>query len=65
MKTYTVYYWMGGAEVGEWRKCLPVTTREEALAQTADINRGGRVAHYADTAQLENVGLPDGPPSSR
>ena len=59
---FTVIYYMGGKESGQWRRCSSVATAREAVAQVADIERGGRPALYHETRVWDAVGLPEGAP---
>ena len=61
--TYTTVYYMGGTLNGRWQRALPVATKEEAIAQVADIERGGRVALYNRTEVWDAIGLPEGAPT--
>ena len=60
--TYTVIYWMGGTQRGEWRRCLPVATMAEAQRQFGDIECGGRCALINRTEVWDAIGLPEGAP---
>lgn len=60
--TYTVIYWMGGTQRGEWHRCLPVATKAEAVRQVGEIEAGGRCAHYHRTEVWDSIGLPEGAP---
>jgi len=60
--TYTVIYWMGGTEGGQWRRCLAVATQAEAKAMAADVQRGGRVALVNRTEVWDAIGMPEGAP---
>ena len=59
--TYTVIFYMGGTEVGSWKRALPAS-KDEAVAMAADIERGGRVALWNRTEVWDNIGLPEGAP---
>lgn len=58
--TFTTVYRMGGYLNATWHKALPVATREEALKQKAEIERGGRKAIVFETKTLDVVGVPVG-----
>ena len=60
--TYTVVFYMGGTEVGSWKRALPVALKDEAIAMAADIERGGRVALWNRTEVWNSIGLPEGAP---
>ena len=59
---YTVLYWSGGSERGQWNQVLE-HTEEQAKACAAELRRGGRVAKVYEAAQLERLGWPEGAPS--
>ena len=59
-QSYTVVYRMGGYLNATWHRCVPVATKEEALEQAAEIERGGRKALVRPTAEWDSVGLPVG-----
>ena len=61
--SFTVVFWCGGREAGEWKRALPVASMEEARKLEASIERGGRVALVNRTEVWDSIGLPDGPPS--
>ena len=42
--SWTVVYYMGGTEHGEWRRALPVATEADAQRMAEEIERGGRCA---------------------
>jgi hypothetical protein len=58
--SFTAVYQMGGAN-GDWRRCLPVDSREAAQTQVDEIVRGGRPAYVHDTFALNVIGMPEGP----
>lgn len=60
--TFTVYYWIGGREVGTWHKAVPLPTREAAQSLVRSLNTSGRVAHYNSTRSVDCIGLPDDAP---
>lgn len=52
--TWTVVYYMGGTQQGEWRRALPVPS-QDAAQQMADAMRGGKTpdgATYNKTSIL-------------
>jgi hypothetical protein len=60
MRTYTVYFRTGGTANFKWQTCTTLfTTTEQARAKCAELNRMGYPAHYADSAQLAAIGLPE------
>jgi hypothetical protein len=63
MKYDRVYYWVGGAEEGEWCAAIPGSTpwgnNKSADELREDIRRQGRVAHLG----ISWIGPPEGPPS--
>ncbi len=60
--SWTVVYYMGGTEAGEWRRALPVPTQEDAQRMADEIERGGRCALINRTMVWDSIGLPEGPP---
>ena len=58
--TYTVIYRTGGTDNCQWHRALAVQTKEEATAQVAAIEHGGRRALYHETGRLDAIGLPTG-----
>lgn len=60
--TYTVVYYIGGTQAGEWRKCLPVATMEAANTMADGVERMGYVAYARPTREWDVLGLPEGPP---
>lgn len=59
MKSYTVIYRTGGTENFQWKKCLPVATREKAFQDKAEIERMGYKSIVHDTDQINAIGLPE------
>jgi len=57
---YTVVYRTGGTEACVWKRCLPVATKVEALAQAADIQRMGYTTIVHLTSVLDIIGMPEG-----
>lgn len=55
---YCVVYRVGGTEVFQWQRTLPMTYAE-AQAALAEITRGGRVGHIANYARSVSIGLPE------
>ncbi len=60
-----VYYWIGGREVGEWRRAELCPTWLGGTATTvedlrAEVVRGGRPAVLG----ARSIGAPEGPPSA-
>lgn len=60
--TWTVVYYMGGTQHGEWRRALPVPSQEAAQQMADEIERGGRCALINRTAVWDSLGLPEGAP---
>ena len=60
--SYTVIYYVGGKQSGQWQRSLPVATEAEAKAQTAEIERAGRPALWHRTEVWDAVNLPQGAP---
>jgi hypothetical protein len=60
--SYTVVYYTGGTEMGEWHRCSSVATLAEANTMADGIERGGRVAYVRPTREWDVLGLPEGPP---
>ena len=59
--SYTVAYYTGGTELGQWRLTNPYPTYPEAEAARREIIRGGRAAYVARAVDWANLGLPEGP----
>ncbi len=62
VKSFTVYYWHGGREVGTWHTMTAVFSKEAALKVMMELCHAGYISHYAETTALKSIGLPEGPP---
>ncbi len=60
MKTLTVIYRTGGTENAEWKRCIPVLTRAEALDLKTSCELAGYKALIHDTKALDRIGMPEG-----
>jgi hypothetical protein len=60
--SWTVVYYMGGTQQGEWRRALPVATEADAQRMAEEIERGGRCALINRTEVWDSIGLPEGAP---
>ena len=60
--SYTVVYYMGGTEMGEWHRCQPVATLDAANDMADSVERMGYVAYCRPTREWNVLGLPEGPP---
>jgi hypothetical protein len=60
MKSFTTVYRIGGTARFEWRRCVPVATKAEALKQRDEIGNMGYKALVFDTQTLDAVGMPEG-----
>lgn len=62
MRTYTVIYWIPGAEGGRWARVSRADSRGWALGLKSAAQRLGHTAHVIEVARLEAIGFPEGPP---
>jgi len=60
--SYTVVYYTGGTEMGEWHRCTPVATLDAANDMADSVERMGYVAYCRPTREWDVLGLPEGPP---
>ena len=58
--TFTNVYRTGGTAMCEWRRCLPVATREKANQQRAEVERMGYKTLTFKTHELDSIGMPEG-----
>jgi len=59
---YTVVFYDGGEEKGEWIESKSFSSQSDAFKHQREINDGGRAAYVYDRYQLENEGMPTAPP---
>lgn len=59
---YSILYWQGGAERGEWRCADSELSQKAAVAKVAEIERAGRPAFWMAPGRLEANGMPTGAP---
>lgn len=63
-RSFSVIYYVGGTDRGQWRVTLPChQTYENAIIFAQTINKQGYYTLIHSTKQLESIGLPDGAPN--
>lgn len=60
MQTFTTIYRTGGTENCTWRRCLAVTSHDEAVRQARAIEQLGYKALIHRTRALDIIGMPEG-----
>lgn len=58
--TFTVVYRTGGTSNAKWRRCVAVTTRNEAETMASELYVAGFKAIVFITSQLDAIGMPVG-----
>lgn len=59
---YTVVWWNGGSEIGEWKEASTFKNKTDAYIQQTEITISGHAAYVYDRWQLQNDGMPQDPP---
>ena len=60
--TWTVVFYMGGTQCGQWLRALPVPDQAAAEKMAEEIERAGRCAIINRTEVWDAIGLPEGAP---
>lgn len=59
---FSVVYWVGGSQRGNWVRVASQPNQKAAVAMVVSIERSGRPAMWFAPGRLDAVGMPDGAP---